>query len=244
MYTLHDFEMIHKRSVYTLSVEQKKIIHQLCKSLGVESNFSVMVQEKKTLQDCIRELNKLTDETKDVRVPIILDIVKMNEHDLTVFSETLLSIMCKNSFFVKTYADLFFQLQLKWDVFKTTFSRMYSEYVLSFDHIETCDPEKYDEYCALKKKNDERRAFSLFLVHLGKSIPPDSCINVVHVIIKHIEELIYVDKKECMNELVENLFMFRNIMNFPKDKISHFAALKPTIGLNYKILFRFMDILK
>jgi hypothetical protein len=201
-----------------------------------------MVQEKKTLQDCIRELNKLTDETKDVRVPIIMDIVKMNENDLSLFSGTLLSIMCKNSFFVKTYADLFLQLQLKWPIFKTTFSHMYSEYLLSFENIETCDPEKYDEYCALKKKNDERRAFSLFLVYLGKSNP--DCINVVHVILKYIEELIYVDKKEYMNELVENLFMFRNITNFPKEKIAHFAALKPTIGLNYKILFRFMDILK
>jgi hypothetical protein len=241
MYTLHDFELIHKRSKYTLSMEQKKIIHQLCKNLGVESTFSCMIQEKKTVQDCIRELNKLTDET---RIPLILDIVKMNEHDLIPFSETLLSIMCKNSFYVKPYAELFFQLQSQWSVFKTTLLRMHSEYIVSFENIETCDPEQYDAYCALKKKQDERRAFSLFLVHLGKSIPVDVCIKTVDCIIENIEKLLYVDKKECMNELVENLFIFRSIKGFPKEKIVYFAALKLTVGLNYKILFRFMDILK
>jgi hypothetical protein len=241
MYTLNDFEIIHKRSKYTLSSEQKKIIHQLCKSLGVESTFSVMIQEKKTLQDCIRELNKLTDDTKDTRIPIILDIVKMNESDLNGFAETLLSIMCKNSFFVKTYAELFFRLRLNWPIFGIVFLRMHSEYVLSFENIETCDPEQYDDYCALKKKNDERRAFSLFLVHLDYL---DVCTKTIQCIVDNIEKLIYVDKKECMNELVENLFMFRKCASFPTEKITQFSKLKPTVGLNYKILFRFMDILK
>jgi len=241
MYTLNDFEMIHKKSKYTLSSEQKKIIHQLCKSLGVESTFSVMIQEKKTLQDCIRELNKLTDETKDTRIPIILDIVKMNEPDLTGFAETLLSIICKNSFFVKTYAELFFQLRLNWPIFGTGFLRMHADYVLSFENIETCDPEQYNDYCALKKKNDERRAFSLFLVHLDYL---DVCTKTIQCIVDNIEKLIYLDKKECMNELVENLFMFRKCASFPTEKITQFSKLKPTVGLNYKILFRFMDILK
>jgi hypothetical protein len=241
MYTLNDFVMIHKRSKYVLSSDQKKIIHQLCKSLGVESTFSVMIQDKKTLQDCIRELNKLTDETKDTRIPIILDIVKMNENDLTIFAETLLLIMCKNSFFVKTYADLFFQLRLKWNIFGDVFLRMHSEYVLSFENIETCDPEQYDAYCELKKKNDERRAFSLFLVQLDYT---DVCAKTIKSIVDNIELLIHEDKKECMNELVENLFMFRKCSHFPTEKIIQFSKLKPTAGLNYKILFRFMDILK
>ena len=246
MYSLADFAALDKKNKYVLPVEQKKILNYLCKHLGVEASFSILIQEKKTIQDSIREINKITNETKDVRIPIILDIVKSNETDLPPFADTIFSILCKNTFFAKTYAELFLKLQANWPIFQEILHQKHAMYIASFDTIEIGDPEQYDAYCEFKKKNDERRAFSFFLVQLVQCGTIQSLyVDTVDYIITRIESLLHVNQKETMNELVENLFLLKK-EGFPKDRIEKLSKLKPSdcIGVNYKILFRFMDILQ
>jgi len=247
MYTLADFANFDKRNKYALPMDIKHRIQQLCKSVGAEPIFSVMVQEKKTIQDAIREINKLTEETKDTRIPLILEIVESIQDELESFATVLFTMISKNLFFSKVYTELFVQLQQKWSVFNVLFEIKYNEYLQSIDSIEIGDADQYDEYCEIKKRNDERRTFTLFMVNLVQctAISNDHYTKTVNKVFMNIDNLLHVSKKEIMNELVEMLVIL-NIPGFPKEKVEQLALLKPAnhIGINYKIVFRFMDILK
>ena len=247
MYTLADFANFEKRNKYVLPVDVKQKIQQLCKSVGAEPVFTVMVQDKKSIQDAIREINKLTEETKTTRIPLILEIVECNETDIESFANVLFTMISKNLFFSKVYTELFVQLQKKWPVFNLLFESKYNEYLQSIDLIEIGDSENYDEYCEIKKRNDERRTFTQFMVNLIQcnAIPMDYYTKTLNKVFTNIDSLLHVSKKEVMNELVEMLVIL-NIPGFPKEKVEQLSLLKPGdhIGLNYKIIFRFMDILK
>ncbi len=247
MYTLADFANFDKKNKYVLPVDIKQKIQQLCKSVGAEPIFTVMVQDKKTIQDAIREINKLTEESKNTRIPLILEIVECNETDIESFANVLFTMISKNLFFSKVYTELFVQLQQKWPVFNLLFESKYNEYLQSIDSIEIGDSENYDEYCDIKKRNDERRTFTLFMVNLVqcKAISMDYYTTTLNKVFINIDSLLYVSKKEIMNELVEILVIL-NIPGFPRERVEKLSLLTPAdhIGINYKILFRFMDILK
>jgi len=244
MYTLADFANFDKKNKYVLPLEVKQKLQQLCKNVGAEP-LLVMVEEKKTIQDAIREINKLTEETKATRIPLILEIV--NSVDIESFAQVLFTIISKNLFFSNVYTELFVQLQKKWPFFNELFECKYNEYLQSIDLIEIGDADQYDEYCEIKKRNDERRTFTLFMVNLVqcKAISMDHYTKTVDKVFTTIDSLLHVPKKEIMNELVEMLVIL-NIPGFPKEKVRQLSLLTPTncVGINYKIIFRLMVILK
>ena len=96
MYTLADFAKIEKtyRDVLPLSVKQ--CIQGMCKSVGAQPVFTVMVQTKTSLQDAIREINKLTDTNCETQTPIILEIV--SQVDLREFADIFFTMVEKNAF--------------------------------------------------------------------------------------------------------------------------------------------------
>jgi hypothetical protein len=246
MYSLADFAAIQKRMNYTLPLETKQKIHALCKSIGAELPFT-MTQDKKDIHDSIREINKLTEENKDKQFLIILSILKENEKDIPLFSNELFKMIKNNSFFSKVYAELYSKLY--WSTFQDVFEAHYNSYLQSFGQIETCDAEDYELYCQLKKKNDERRAFTLFLCNLvqQKTITMDYYNKTMTVILEHIDETLSLDKKDVMNEYIENVYILCSTVKIvPTEKIKWLSELNPKQynGLNYKIIFRCMDIIK
>jgi len=163
MYTLSQFSDIHRTSTYHLPIEVKQKINTLCKQLGTELPFT-MVQETTNIKDCLRELNKMTEENKDEKSKLICSILEEHIEEIPSFAPVFFQTLCKQVFYSKIYAGLFHNFQ-KWQCFQEVFQTQYILYVESFTQIRTCSPDEYDEYCRLKKENDERRAFSLFLVH-------------------------------------------------------------------------------
>jgi hypothetical protein len=245
MYTLADFAKIEKNNRFVLPSVVKQQIQVMCKSVGAQPVFSVMVQNKSSLQDAIREINKLTDTNCSVQTPIILEIV--SHIDVVEFADIFFTIVGKNPFCSKTYATLFDKLQSNWIVFAEIFETKYTEYVESFDKMVSVEQDNYDLFCEWKASNDRRRTFTLFLVHATElhTIPPSFYDRTVQLMIDRIEKLLDCQDKDAMNELVENLFLLK-----PKGEcvktIASWTTMKPSdhIGLSYKIIFRFMDILK
>lgn len=243
MYTLADFAKIEKtyRDVLPLSVKQ--CIQGMCKSVGAQPVFTVMVQTKTSLQDAIREINKLTDTNCETQTPIILEIV--SQVDLREFADIFFTMVEKNAFCSKTYATLFQQLQSQWGLFTEIFDTKYRSYIDTFHTIDSVDPEDYDLFCEWKALNDKRRTFTLFLVHATemKTIPDTYYHDTVRLIMERIDALMDSPDKDSMNEMVENLFLLK-----PKEhtKIIQWTTRKPSdhVGLSYKIIFRLMDILK
>jgi Ni,Fe-hydrogenase maturation factor len=237
MYKLSDFSNIDKKSNYSLPIDIKRKIQLLCKQIGAEPSFTILVQEKTTVQDCICEMNKLTNENKHVQIPIILEILdsRVDEFILPFFN-----MVHKNVFSSKVYAELF--KRFKWPVFHTALADHYETYLKSFDDIQIVDPSDYDAYCEMKLVHDQRRTFTHFIVNLHIQSYYDRTVQTVFL---KINEQLDKDK-DIMNELVEILFILNPTDIESMSTIKTLSTLKPSdhIGLNYKILFRFMDMLK
>jgi len=239
MYTLSDFTSIQKQNKYVLPTEVMERIQMLCTSIGATPKFSVMIQKKGTVQDCMREINKLTYDNKTTQIPIILEIIETIQ--IESFIDTFFIIVSKNSFFSKVYAELYQQLHDKYDII-SFFDKKYNDYLETIKNITVVDPENYEEYCKIHALHDEMRTFTLFLVQLTNLgvLPPHYYETTVTLVFQQVDVYMHINK-EIMNELVELLVILK-----PKhEKIKQLASLKPSdhAGINHKIIFRFMDIL-
>ena len=245
MYTLADFARIEKTNRLVLPMDVKQVIQSMCKSIGVQPVFTVLVQTKESMQDAIREINKLTDDNSSVQIPIILGIV--SHVDIATFADVFFQMVWKNPFCSKTYTMLFQHL-IKWSIVADLFEAKCQEYIHSFDTFVSVDQDQYDLFCEWKAENDRRRTFTLFLVNATRMnvIPSKAYDRIVRVLMDRIDHLVNLSKKEEMNELVENLFLLKPTHPETVSRIIKWTKLNPSdhVGLNYKILFRFMDIIK
>jgi len=232
MYALSE---IYKMKPMTLPIDVKQKIQSLCKQVGAEIPFTIIPQ-KASVQDTIREVNKITEENKKEKCDLLCSILE--KEDVEAFAPTLFQALCKQAFFSKTYAYVYLHLEKRWPCFRLVFESHFQKYIASFSTIEVCSPDDYDVYCLWKKENDERRAFTLFLVHCGS----DYCQTVVDTLTTCITSILHVDKKEVMNEYIEHMFL----LGIKAPIIETISTLKPSeyCGINYKIIFRCMDILK
>ena len=242
MYTLSQFSDM--RSTYCLPIEVKQKIHALCKHLGTELPFT-MVQESIQIKDCLRELNKMTEENKEEKIVLLCSILEKNKTEIPDFAPLFFQSLCKQVFFSKMYASLFLTLQ-RWPIFQDVFQTQYLIYKESFHTIRTCSPDEYDEYCKLKKENDERRAFSVFMVHcVQNGSIPSSCYEETMVTLEDcIRATLVLDQKEVMNEYVEHLYLLVTTMKQMHPMVQEIIRMNPKEypGLNHKMIFRCMDI--
>ena len=240
MYTLSQFADI--RSTYTLPIEVKQKIHALCKQLGTELPFT-MVQESTNIKDCLRELNKMTEENQEEKRVLLCSILAQHPDELSAFAPIFFKSLCKQVFFSKMYAALFQRLP---PIFQDVFQTQYKLYIESFHTVRTCSPDDYDEYCRLKKENDERRAFSVFMVHCVQngSVSRSCYEETMETLEKCIRTTWSLDKKEVMNEYVEHLYLLTTTMKQMHPLVKEIIKMNPKEypGLNHKMIFRCMDI--
>lgn len=233
MYALSE---IYKMKSITLPNGVKQKIQALCKQVGAEIPF-IIIPQKVSVHDTIREVNKITEDNKKEKCELLCSILE--KEDVDAFAPTLFQALCKQAFFSKTYAYVFLHLEKRWPYFHTILEAHFQTYLSSFATIEVCSPEDYDVYCVWKKENDERRAFTLFLLNCGLTT---HCQQVVDSLTSCITSILNVDKKEVMNEYIEHMFL----LGIKSPIIQTISTLKPEdyCGINYKIIFRCMDILK
>ena len=120
-------------------------------------------------------LNKLTnDNINFVNEEIINkldDIINddCGDEDLKRVSDVIYDIVSSNIFYSVLYVDVYEKIISKYDKLHKIFDESYKTYLDIFNNIEVEDAEKdYDKFCEANKKNDLRRANSLFFVNLMK----------------------------------------------------------------------------
>ena len=235
MYSLSQFANI---SPCSLPINVKQTILQLCKQLGTDIPFT-MIQETTGIKDSLRELNKITNENKEEKSVIICSILQSHESELEEFLPILFKELCKQPFFSTLYAELFHLFKSKWSIFYTVFNTFFMIHKESLATIQTCSPDEYDEYCSLKKINDERRAFTLFLVNCikNKSIDMLYYDDLMNTLVQCITTHLDLAQHDIMNEYIEHLFLLIQIKEHSiVDTLLH-------SNISMKMKFRCMDII-
>ena len=237
MYSLAQFANI---SPSNLPIHVKQAVMQLCKQLGTDIPFT-MIQETTGIKDSLRELNKITKENKEEKSALLCSILQSHESELEEFLPILMKELCKQPFFSVLYADLFYLFQSKWPIFHTVLNDFFMIHKESLATIQTCSPDDYDEYCSLKKINDERRAFTLFLVNCIKNKSVDILYYdaLMTTLVQCITNALGTlgSSHDIMNEYIEHLFLLIQI----KEHSIVNTLLHSDISMKMK--FRCMDII-
>lgn len=238
------FANMEERNKYSLPVSVKQILAKLCKDVGAEPDFSFSVTSKSTKQDVVREINKLTEDTKSVQIPLIISL--LNDENVNECADTIMSMLCNNRYYSALYASLFINLT-QWPIFTTLFQQLYDTYLDDLLYITNESSDDYDKYCECNKRNESLKMFSLFIVHLQQhsSYHPyyDSAVQKIFEL---IDTNLTCSCKEIMNEWMDHLVILSDCTKFPTQKIKQYSLLTPSTncGINYKFIFKCSDILK
>lgn len=158
-------------------------------------------------------LNKLTDKTfLDMREKIIekinmLCVNSLNREDEIKVGIMLYEICSTNKFYSKIFADLFAELALMYKWLNDIFVQHYENVMENYNDIKYVDSDKdYDGFCEMNKKNEKRRAVTLFYYNLSLNgfIDKKCIVNILKNILTSIMNLIKIsDKKNEVDELTE-----------------------------------------
>lgn len=228
MYTVQD---IRNMTPAELSPESLIPLRTLCKSLGFELGFATMVENKESMQDALREVNKLTAMNMHARIPEIVSIVnRISNKD--EFCSLFYEVILKNAFFANVYAALYTALMCP--LFQDEFYQRHTAYLASL---------------SMREELPERRAFTAFMIQLVKlsTLSADFVYMAIGTVMSNMETCIDdAQAKSYLYELVELLLMLK-----PTDSESikllrtwSSADLTSHPGLSHKIQFRMMDVLK
>jgi hypothetical protein len=192
----------------------------------------------------VGELNKLTHDTKQVQIPLLMNMLQ--EDNVDEYSEIMFQILSNNNFYSELYSSFFLQLVTVWPVFNVQLSKKYDTYVESLSRIVVGNSDQYDEYCEYKKINTELKTFSLFLFNVRMEYP-DYYANAVNTLCTLIDQGLQHGNKDSMNEWVDHLLVLASSHpSFPISTLQIYSTLdvKKTPGVNHKFIFKCLDILK
>ena len=229
---------------------------EIKKEEGIENNLFIIR----------KYLNMITENTYDsLSESIILEIDKVhdiyNSEKIDYLCNKIFDILTTNIFYSDIYSKLYIKLIKKYNIFNNILLYNYSKLEEELNNIEYYDPENnYDKFCENNKKNENRRALSLFYVNLMKY----NVINEVDIarnileMFKILENMISSNiKKNELDELSELIYImvinsyevisykspdeYKNIFNNIV-KITNYKT-KNYPGLTNKCIFKHMDIL-
>lgn len=127
----------------------------------------------KALQNIRVCLNKVSIKNATTQMQALCALLQQERDEASRLHNalcTVVDIAAANKFFVETFADIVTELMQIYpesmpDIVRTKFD----EYRASFGQIKYIDPNvDYDGFCAFNKRNEIRRAQTLFFVHLNK----------------------------------------------------------------------------
>jgi len=179
------------------------------------------VMEKKEGSDKIMNdiricLNKISlknyENNRDLIIQSIRELVENNHmEDTEKIAHTIFEIASTNKFFSELYAELYKELIQQFSIFKDILNQFILGFTETMKNIKYVDPnDNYDEYCKYNKKNDARKATSVFITNLVKKGIVDP--STFSRLILEIQEImnVYMDEPNRINEveeITENLFL-------------------------------------
>jgi hypothetical protein len=221
---------------------------------------------EKQLSDLRSALNKLSTKTYDTLKIKIIDQVKeiMDEamvENVQKIVEFIFDTAISNKFYSELYSQLYKELIDIFPIFKDVIEPFLKQYTESIHMICVVDQnEDYDGFCENNKKNEKRKATTVFMANLLKTqvisepVVIDMIMSMQELSEKYIEE---ENRKPEVEEITENLFLL--ITSTPtslktadlwKTKIEpdirKFAAYKSKdkTSLSNRVVFKYMDIVE
>ena len=212
------------------------------------------------------KLNKITDCTYEKLLPEIVVIID-NEISLTDNHEQNMQIICNeifdiassNKFYSCLYARLYNDLLTKYSILGKIVTHNFSMFIDIFNNIEYVSPEEdYNKFCDNNKKNERRRALSVFFINLMKLriIKEDDIIVIIEILFKSLNDTINkINSKNIVDEIGENLALivttsfellrthvvWASLVDKMRKIVSYSVKDKPS--LTNKTIFKFMDVL-
>lgn len=260
--------VFEKREVY----RKKK-----CNSQNVSDNEWEMIRHFKTTElnkkqgiykqiDELRGIvNKMSSDNFDVKkleLFNVIDVILQEEdavENMNKAGAILFGMVSGNKFYSELYAELYKGLMEKYEIFTSIFKTNFEEYLALFDSIKYVNPDDdYNAYCDNNKKNEERKALSMFFVNLMKKdiVSQYDMIIIIEKLQGKINDYINLDDSiNNVEEVTDNLFI---IVSNIKDELKNSAAStnivqkiqtvadsnpKEKASLSNKVVFKHMDLI-
>ena len=216
-----------------------------------------------------RSLNKITDESynvvRDEILVVMEEVMQLQDNNELLFSicKVIFETASRNKFYSALYAKLYSELKEKIEMIDEIFTKSYNEFIKTFEVIEYVDAdEDYDKFCVVNKNNDDRKAMSLFIIHLihFNMVSIDTGIQLTEKLIQMFKQNIEKEgTSKIVEEICENLFIiitnadkliddldsnsnWDNIIAFIKEISEKEGDEFPS--LSNKVIFKCMDIIE
>uniref|UniRef100_A0A6C0D4Q2 MIF4G domain-containing protein n=1 Tax=viral metagenome TaxID=1070528 RepID=A0A6C0D4Q2_9ZZZZ len=221
---------------------------------------------EKQLSDLRSGLNKLSTKTYDtLKIKIIEQVKEIMDEDrhqnVQKIVEFIFDTAISNKFYSELYSQLYKELIDMFAIFKDVIEPFLKQYIESIHTICIVDQnEDYNGFCENNKKNEKRKATTVFMANLLKNqvitqpVVMDMIIEMQELSEKYIEE---ENRKPEVEEITENLFLL--ITSSPvsiktedlwkmkiEPDIRRFAAYKAKdkTSLSNRVVFKYMDIVE
>lgn len=208
--------------------EIEKIIQEIRISLNkmTDKNYVKQRDEIKNKMKSIMETEEIDENEREVEDPLEETGKKVDkskkEEEWRKVGKILFDIASTNKFFSKIYAQLYLELIEEFALFQEIVDTFIEGFILKLQTIQYVDPDKdYDGYCKYTKQQDERKAMTGFLVHLGvgylslgeKGV--EMVAKLQQIVAELTEKVVgLIDKEFSTNEveeITEILFLFFSV---------------------------------
>jgi hypothetical protein len=226
--------------------------------------FKATVIEKKegSMPEIRTCLNKLSEKNYETNKTILLELIRKEDiSQLPIIANNIFDIASTNKFFSEIYAKLYKELLTEFNVFTDILQTFLMTFCDTMRNIVYVDPTKnYDDFCAYNKKNDARKATSMFITNLVKKevlsvqTLADIIIQIQTIMNEYMES---ANRTNEVEEITENLFLLivPNILllkGYALDKWNNVLAniqriseckAKDHASLTSRAIFKHLDIL-
>ena len=239
--------------------EWESIRHFKTTELGKKEGIGKRIDE---LRGIVNKMSLDNFDAKKLELFEVIDsILQDDDADVNIqkAGSTLFGMVSGNKFYSELYARLYKDLMEKYTIFAEIFKSNFEEFLALFDDIEYVNPDDdYDAYCDNNKKNEERKALSMFFVNLMKReiISQYDMIIIIEKLQSKINDYMNLyDSVNKVEEVTDNLFI---IVSNIKDELKNSAActnilqkiqsvadysIKEKPSLSNKIVFKHMDLI-
>ena len=170
--------------------------------------FKTTTIEKKegTMHEIRTCLNKLSEKNYETNKTVLIELVRnANMNDLPTIATNIFDIASTNKFFSEIYAKLYKELIAEFAIFAELVQKLIADFTETMRDIRYVDPNgNYDEFCAYNKKNDARKATSVFIINLMKKgvLPVATLLDMIQTIQTMMTE--YMQEANKINEVEED----------------------------------------
>jgi len=224
------------------------------KNYDVNRNLILNLIKNKT-ESAMREPDDtVTDTIADTTVTEISVNAEKTDTILQI-ANNIFDIASTNKFYSEMYANLYKSLAQEFSIFNDILMNFLSTYTETMKNIQYINPnENYDLFCDYNKKNDMRKATTMFIINLIKNKTLSSDIlfvifdEIIAFLILNIEKEGHVNEVE---EITENIsLLVGNFCTLLKgttqmkliEEISTWKS-KDKPSLSSRSVFKFMDMM-